>query len=130
VEFLHASTTVIDFSRPMIDRTKLDARVCMGNRVQRKGSRFAFALPGGWTQQELPACSMPSILAASYGIDEQDAGRFCTAARRLAFETALAPMPAGNGLKVSLQLVGKELMINCRFYLHVARTRLIPAAGK
>ncbi len=130
-EFLHKTTTVIDFSRPMIPREKIQASVYMGNRVQRKGSRFAFALPG-WKQRELPACSIPSILAANYGVVEQKPGRFCTAARRLKFETALAApaRPTGNTLVAALQLAGRELTINCRFYLHVARQRLSLVSGK
>lgn len=122
-DFLKSSTSVIDFSRPSIPREKLQANVFMGNRVQRSGMRFAFALPGGWQQEELPACSIPSILASNYGIIEQNLTKFCIAARRVAFETALAATvhPAPKPLLTKLQLLGNEFMMNCRFYLFVAR---------
>ena len=125
-DFLTSSTSVIDFSRPAIPREKLQAKVFMGNRVQRSGMRFAFALPGGWQQKELPACSMPSILASNYGIVEQNLTRFCMAARRVAFQTALATalQPAPKSIFSRLQLLGNEFMMNCRFYLFVARKNI------
>jgi len=129
--FLKESTVVIDFSRPAIPQQKLPAKVFMGNRVQRNGSRFAFALPG-WRQQELPACSLPSILAANYGIVEQDMAKFCAAARRVAFETALAAAvpPAPRPLLTRLHLLGNEFMLNCRFYLFIAKKNLRYTIGK
>ena len=91
-DLLSPSTHVIDFSRPAIDPEKLCCKTYMGNRVQRSGMRFAFALPG-WKQKELPACSIPSIMAARFGIIEQDLTKFSTAARQVAFGTALADVP-------------------------------------
>lgn len=87
-DFLTDSATILDFSRPPIPSEKLSAKVFMGNRVQRPGMRFAFALPG-WQREELPACSIPSILASYYGIIENNVADFCVAARQVAFETAL-----------------------------------------
>ena len=118
-DLLQDSTSVIDFSRPPIPKKELRAKVFMGNRVQRPGIRFAFALPGGWQQKELPACSMPSILASNYGIVEQNLTKFCVAARRVAFETALATtvQPAPKPLLTRLQLLGNKFIMNCRFYL-------------
>ncbi len=117
-DFLTDKTSVIDFSRPAIPREKLQAKVFMGNRVQRTGLRFAFALPG-WRQKELPACSLPSILASNYGIVEQNLAKFCTAARRVSFETTLAAtvQPASTPRYARLYLLGNEFMTNCRFYL-------------
>ena len=51
--------------------------------------RFVPALPEGWTQQELPACSLPGILAALTEKDHTDLETFCLAARQQAFTTAL-----------------------------------------
>ena len=129
---LQQSTTVIDFSRPAIPAEKLRAKVYMGNRVQRTGMRFAFALPGGWQQKELPACSIPSILASNHGIVEHNLTRFCMAARRVAFQTALAAaaQPAPRPLSVRLRLLGNEFMMNCRFYLLVARKNYIYASAR
>jgi hypothetical protein len=128
-DFLKSSTSVIDFSRPSIPREKLQAKVFMGNRVQRSGMRFAFALPGGWQQKELPACSIPSILASNFGIVEKNLTRFCMAARRVAFQTALAAavQPAPRPLLTRLQLLGNEFMMNCRFYMFVARKNFMYA---
>ncbi len=130
-DFLNESTTVIDFSRPRIPQEQVRAKVFMGNRVQRAGLRFAFALPG-WKQQELPACSIPSILASNYGIVEQNLARFCTAARRMAFETALAAplQPEPKPLSARLQLLGNEAMMNYRYYMFRARKTLTLAPAK
>jgi hypothetical protein len=68
----------------------VQANVVMGNRVQRPGMRFAFALPGDWKKDEIPACSMPSILASNFDIIEHNLTKFCLAARHVAFKTALA----------------------------------------
>lgn len=126
-ELLRPSTTVIDFSRPPIAKEKLHTKVFMGNRVQRPGMRFAFALPG-WKQEELPACSIPSILASNYGIVEQNAGNFCAAARQVDFETALAPTiaPARNPLMIRLQLLGTQLSTYCRFVFFLNRQKPLP----
>lgn len=124
VDLLKDSTTVIDFSRPAIPKEKLQAKVFMGNRVQRPGMRFAFSLPGEWQPKEMPACSMPSILASNFGIVEKNIAKFCVAAREVAFETALASsttQPAPISLLTRLQLLGNKFMMNCRFYLLRAR---------
>ncbi len=124
-DLLKDSTSVIDFSRPPIPKEKLRAKVFMGNRVQRPGMRFAFALPG-WQQKELPACSIPSILASNYGIVEHNITRFCAAASRVAFETALAATvrPAPKPLLTRLQLLGNEFIMNCRHYLFIVSKNL------
>lgn len=126
-ELLRTSTTVIDFSRPPIAKEKLQAQVFMGNRVQRPGMRFAFALPG-WKQQELPACSIPSILASNYGIIEQKPATFCVAARQVAFETALAPakITARNSWLIRLQLLRTQLFTYSRFLFFLGRPKHIP----
>ncbi len=91
-DLLSSSAHVIDFSRPAIEPEKICCKRYMGNRIQRSGMRFVFALPG-WQKRELPACSLPSIMAARFGIIEEDLTKFCTAARQTAFGTALASAP-------------------------------------
>lgn len=88
---LDSSASVIDFSRPAIAQDQLKAVIYKGNRVQRPGMRFAFSLPGDWKPSELPACSLPSILAANFGEVEQDIEKFCRAARAASFATGLSP---------------------------------------
>ena len=127
VDLLKDSTTVIDFSRPPIPKEKLRAKVFMGNRVQRPGMRFAFSLPGEWQPKELPACSMPSILASNFGIVEQNITQFCIAARGVAFETALAAavQPAPKTLltrPITWKRIYDELpflTVDCQEKLHV-----------
>jgi hypothetical protein len=62
-EHLSPECGIIDFAHPGIPPRIVNA-TCMGNRVQRDGLRFLLSLPGGWKSNELPACSLPSILAA------------------------------------------------------------------
>jgi len=124
---LSPSTTVIDFSRPPIPKEKLQSQVFMGNRIQRSGMRFVFALPG-WEQEELPACSIPSILASNFGIVEQKPSIFCAAARQVAFETALTPsiLPVRNSLKTQLNTMGARLYTYCRFLFDPIKERPVP----
>jgi len=91
-EFLRPSSSIIDFSRPAIPAEGLQQSVFMGNRVHRPGMRFAFSLPGDWQKMEIPACSIPSILAAHFDIVEKDIVNFCRAARQVSFGTALSPI--------------------------------------
>jgi len=125
-DLLKTSSTVIDFSRPPIQEEKLKAKVFMGNRIHRSGLRFAFALPG-WQQEELPACSIPSILAANYGVIEQSLTKFCSAARQFGFETALAPVvqPAPTPLFSRLQSLKRELIGTYHFYVFTLRKMVI-----
>ena len=125
-ELLDASSSVIDFSRPAIPREQLRARVFMGNRVQRPGMRFMFSLPGDWRKNEIPACSMPSILAANFGIVENDLRKFCRAARQVAFGTALAPAmePLPSPLFSKVQSWGHQLQMACRPYFCFAKERV------
>lgn len=81
--------TIVDFSRPVIPVEKLVQKVYMGNRVRRSGMRFVCALPGGWKQTELPACALPSIIAAMTAKNTENLESFCLLARRQAFSTAL-----------------------------------------
>jgi len=91
-DILRPSSAIIDFSRPAIPKERLQQSVFMGNRVHRPGMRFAFSLPGDWQKLEIPACSVPSILASNFGIVESDLTNFCRAARQVSFGTALAPI--------------------------------------
>lgn len=87
------NATIVDFSRPPIPTNELCQRVVMGNRVQRTGIRFCLRLPGGWKAHELPACSMPSLLAAFGNKALLSIDDFRHAARQFQFNTALASLP-------------------------------------
>lgn len=82
-------TSIIDFSRPAIDKSLLKQKVYLGNRVQKTGLRFVLALPGGWSQQQLPACSLPALIAALTGEINHKLDAFCLHARKQSFATAL-----------------------------------------
>ena len=56
---------IIDFSRPPIPQ-KYHDNLVLANRLCRPNTRFFPPLPGGWRGNELPACSLPALLAA-YG---------------------------------------------------------------
>lgn len=88
--------TIIDFSRPPISEEAVPQQVVMGNRVQSDGIRFVMKLPGGWKRHELPACSMPSLLASLAGLPLQTIEDFRLAAKQFHFGTALigTPVPA------------------------------------
>ncbi len=88
-EILGEKTSIIDFSRPAIDKNMIKQKVYMGNRVQKTGMRFVLALPGGWTQKQLPACSLPAIIAALTGEINHDLNSFCLHARKQSFMTSL-----------------------------------------
>ncbi len=87
---LPETATIIDFSRPPIPPQAIDQKVVMGNRVQRRGIHFFSRLPGGWQRHELPACSMPALLASLGRLPVQTLEEFRLAARHLQFQTALA----------------------------------------
>jgi len=91
-ERIPASATIIDFSRPPIPVTAVAQDVFMGNRVQRDGTRFFMRLPG-WKTYELPACSMPTLVAALGGVTAASVEEFRSAARQMTFRTALATTP-------------------------------------
>ena len=88
-EILGAKTSIIDFSRPAINQSMLKQKVYMGNRVQKTGMRFVLALPGGWSQQQLPACSLPALIAALTGEINNNVDSFCAHARKQSFVTSL-----------------------------------------
>ncbi len=82
--------SIVDFSRPAIESSSLKQKVYMGNRIQRTGMKFVLALPGGWSQRQLPACSLPALIAALTGEINNKLDTFCMHARKQAFITALA----------------------------------------
>jgi len=90
---LPETASIIDFSRPPISPDALSQNVVMGNRVQRRGIHFFSRLPGGWQRHELPACSMPALLATLGHLPVQTLEGFHLAARQLQFQTALAAAP-------------------------------------
>jgi len=90
---LPETASIIDFSRPPIDPQAIGQKIVMGNRVQRRGIHFFSRLPGGWQRHELPACSMPALLATLGRLPVQTLEQFRLAARQLQFQTALAAAP-------------------------------------
>ena len=122
-DLLRPSSSVIDFSRPAIPREQLQQQVFMGNRVHRPGMRFAFSLPGDWQKLEIPACSIPSILASNFGIVEKNLANFCRAARQVSFGTALAPIadPVPSPLYAKLQSWGNQVLLFCRPHFSFSR---------
>ncbi|NLX18961.1 MAG: hypothetical protein GXY53_06720 [Desulfobulbus sp.] len=88
-ERIPGSATVVDFSRPPIRPQDIRQKVVMGNRVQRQGIRFLMKLPGGWKGHELPACSMPSLVAALSGVMIASREQFLEIAEGLTFCTGL-----------------------------------------
>ncbi len=84
---------IIDFSRPAVDPGKVRQKIYMGNRLQRSGIRFMLALPGGWQQRELPACSLPAMLAMFSGKALEEVESFCRLAQSYSFATALMDRP-------------------------------------
>jgi hypothetical protein len=92
------TATIVDFSRPKIDPAAVRQKVVMGNRVQRNGIHFFMRLPGGWERHELPACSMPSLLASLSGSPFASIEEFRLAARQFEFSTALAGVPPGSAV--------------------------------
>ena len=83
------SAAIVDFSRPPISPKAISQKVVMGNRVQSGGLHFFVNLPGGWKRHELPACSMPSLLASLGTLPFGNMDEFRLAANQLAFSTAL-----------------------------------------
>lgn len=103
-EFIPPTATIIDFSRPAIAPDALPQTVYAGNKLRRFNMRFVFALPGGWTQQQLPACALPAILAALTGESHDQLEPFCQLARQQAFSTALVDTPEVHAVPVRRQL--------------------------
>lgn len=91
--FISKEAVIIDFSRPAIPEKVLPQEVYLGNRIRRTDMRFIFALPGGWKQRQMPACSLPAILTALTGQVNQQVETFCLLARQQAFGTALVDTP-------------------------------------
>ena len=88
------TSTIIDFSRPQICAETVAQNVVMGNRVRRGGLHFFMTLPGGWQRHELPACSMPSLVASLSPLPLRNIEEFRLAASQLQFCTALSSAPA------------------------------------
>ena len=118
--------TIIDFSRPQIPADALAQTVVMGNRVQRRGIHFFMKLPGGWKRYELPACSMPSLLAAMSGQTAGSLEEFRLTARQMVFRTALAgaPLPLYKRVRVRLRNLAGEFSIVTHFFLFLLKNKL------
>jgi hypothetical protein len=100
------SAKIVDFSRPPIDPQRISQQVVMGNRVQSSGLRFFMKLPGGWKRHELPACSMPSLIAALSGITAGSREQFLEAAKKLCFCTALSGRQAALSVSTGGRMAG------------------------
>ncbi len=121
------SATIIDFSRPQIPAAAIAQKVVMGNRVQRRGIHFFMKLPGGWKRHELPACSMPCLLASMAGQTTNNLAEFRIVARQMAFQTALtgAPTPLHTVLRRRLRNYAGEIGIVANFALFMLKNRLL-----
>ena len=87
--YLSRRCMIVDFARPAIPEG-LPHTVYRGNRVHRTGTRFLAPLPGGWGARDLPACSLPALLAALSGTSTwRSAEEFARGARQWGFRTAL-----------------------------------------
>ncbi len=121
------TATIIDFSRPQIHPEAIPQKVVMGNRVQRSGIHFFMKLPGGWKRHELPACSMPSLLASLGSLPIGNIEEFRLAARQFEFNTALADTPMIPHETVGDRLRGFTGLfpVIARFTLFILRSRQI-----
>jgi hypothetical protein len=128
---LPETATIIDFSRPPIPPQAVLQEVVMGNRVQRNGMHFFMRLPGGWKRHELPACSMPSLLASLGGIPIDNMDQFRLAARQFQFSSALAGPPVQTHKPFDGLLRGLNAIypLAARFMLFVLRNRQIFSRG-
>ncbi|WP_319588834.1 hypothetical protein [uncultured Desulfobulbus sp.] len=93
-QLISETATIIDFSRPQICAATIAQNVVMGNRVRRGGLHFFMTLPGGWQRHDLPACSMPSLVASLSPLPLRNIEEFRLAASQLQFCTALSHVPA------------------------------------
>ena len=130
-ERMPESATIIDFSRPQIPADAISQNVVMGNRVQRRGIHFFMKLPGGWQRHELPACSMPCLLASMAGQPANNLDEFRMLAGQLAFQTALAgaPTPLPAVIRHRLRNYAGEIGILASFALFILKNRL-PATAQ
>jgi hypothetical protein len=62
IDFVPLNCIIIDFSRPPIP-SNCGRKIIMGNRLRHRGIRFYPPLPG-WLADEIPACSLPCLLAS------------------------------------------------------------------
>ena len=119
------TAAIIDFSRPPIQKEAVTQKVVMGNRVQRSGIHFFMRLPGGWQSHELPACSMPSLLASLGNLPIGNIEEFRLAARQFEFRTALAgaQVPPRQPVMDGLRGLASFLPAIARFSLFLQRSR-------
>ena len=117
-------------ARPPILPEDIPQHVVMGNRVQRSGMHFFMRLPGGWKRHELPACSMPSLLASLGKLPLRNIDEFRLAARQFQFYTALsgAPVKPNNIFNSTLHSLAAVRPIVARLILFVLRSR--PAVSR
>jgi len=119
------TASIIDFSRPPIYPGTVPQKIVMGNRVQSSGIHFFMRLPGGWKRHELPACSMPSLLASLAGTPIRNINEFRLAARQFQFHTALVGLPV-HAPKISWTKLRDLVAVHpifARFLLFILRSR-------
>lgn len=85
---ISSDCVIIDFARPGIP-SSIPHTVYMGNRVQRKGIRFIFSLPGDWEQYHIPACSLASLLSTLQKPTWETVDEFCKMAKENRFFISL-----------------------------------------
>ena len=64
IKILPPETIIVDFGRPSISIEITSHRIIEANRLVHPSIHFWPSLPGGWQSNELPACSLPCILAS------------------------------------------------------------------
>lgn len=87
-EYISPDCIIVDFARPAIPE-KIPHIRYMGNRVQRKGIRFLFSLPGNWACHHIPACSLASLLAIRQRPTWNTVDEFCQIAKKHRFFVSL-----------------------------------------
>ena len=100
-EHLSPECPIIDFAHPGIP-PRIVNTTYMGNRVQREGLRFLLRLPGGWNSDEIPACSLPSMLAAMTNKKWSTFEEFSIIAKETGFH-----VPLGRPSVASVEVTGR-----------------------
>lgn len=75
---------IVDFAHPGIS-FNIPNKLYPGNRVRRKGTRFVQSLPGNWRHDDIPACSLASILTTTTAMKWKGIEDFIMLAKRQGF---------------------------------------------
>lgn len=98
---LPPESDIIDFSRPQLHPGDVPQNLHMGNRVQSGNIQFKLRLPGGWQRYEIPACSMPALIAAMIPEKRFSMDQFKAFAQQFGWTTALAGRNAGDSAGIA-----------------------------